>query len=131
MFKRVEHTEIMVSNMDRTLDFYTGIMEFKILWRRKQDRPPFDEIAFLDLNGTLVEVFAKKDAVPYPSRQWRIGCHRLALEVDDMDETARYLSEKGVTISQKPAIIGTSNMAECLDPDGIPVQLVQRDVKAD
>ena len=131
MFKKVEHTEIVASNMDKTLDFYTGIVGFKILWRRKPDRPPFDEVAFMELNGTLVEVFAKKDAVPYPSRQWRIGCHRIALEVDDMEETVKYLTEKGVTISQKPAMMGTNNMAEMLDPDGIPVQLVQRNAKAD
>ncbi len=131
MFKKVEHTEMVASNMDRTLDFYTGIVGFKILWRRKPEGTPFDEIAFMELNGTLVEVFAIKDATPLPSRQWRIGCHRLALEVDDMDEVVKYLNEKGVTISQKPAISGTNSMAEMLDPDGIPIQLVQRNVKAD
>ncbi|MBI2329620.1 MAG: VOC family protein [Chloroflexi bacterium] len=130
MFKKVEHTEIVTSNMNRTLDFYTGIIGFKVLWRRKPERPPFDEIAYIELNGTLVEIFAIKNAVPIPSRQWRIGCHRIALEVEDMDKAVKYLKEKGVTISQKPAITGTNNMAEMLDPDGIPIQLVQRNIKA-
>ncbi|MBI3040820.1 MAG: VOC family protein, partial [Chloroflexi bacterium] len=66
MFKKVEHTEIVASNMDRTLDFYTGIIGFKVLWRRKPERPPFDEIAYIELNGTLVEIFAIKNAVPIP-----------------------------------------------------------------
>ncbi len=131
MFKKVEHTEIVASNMDKTLDFYTGVIGFKVLWRRKPERSPFDEIAFMELNGSLVEVFAIKDATPLASRQWRIGCHRIALEVDDMDETVEYLNEKGVTISQKPAIAGTNSMGEMLDPDGIPIQLVQRNAKAE
>jgi len=126
MFKSIEHTEIVVSNMDSTLDFYTQILGFNIQFRRKMERLPLEEIAFIELGGTLIEVFAVKDPASVSSEQWQTGCRRIAIEVDDMDSAVVYLKEKGVQISQEPVITETSVMAELKDTDGIPIQLVQR-----
>jgi len=126
MFKSIEHTEIVVGNMDKTLDFYTQVLGFTIQSRRKVDRAPLKEVAFIELGGTLIEVFAVEDPVPVSSNPWQTGCRRVALEVEDMDRAVAYLKEKGITISQEPVVIETSVMAELEDIDGIPVQLIQR-----
>ncbi|MFC1953553.1 VOC family protein [Chloroflexota bacterium] len=126
MFKSIEHTEIVVCNMDKTLNFYTRILGFSIQSRRRVDRLPLEEVAFIELGDTLVEVFAVEDPAPVSEEQWQSGCRRIAIEVDDMDEVMAYLKENRVTISQEPVITETSAMAELKDPDGIPIQLVQR-----
>ena len=126
MFKRIEHVEIVSSNMERTLNFYTEILGFKIQWRRKSERPPLEELAFIELGGTLIEVFAVKDPAPVSAEQWQIGCRRIALELEDMDGTIAYLKDKGVEISQEPVTTETSIMAEIKDPDGLSLQLVHR-----
>ena len=126
MFKKIEHTEIVSSNMERTLNYYTDILGFTIQWRRTSDKPPLEEVAFIELNGTLIEVFAVKEPAPLSGGQWQIGCRRIAIELDDMNKAMDYLRGKGVEISQKPNDVGTTVMAEILDPDGMPIQLVQR-----
>ncbi|GEM_PF-6342159 len=37
MFKKIDHIEIVPSNMDRTIEFYTKILEFNTKSRRKME----------------------------------------------------------------------------------------------
>ncbi len=126
MFKRIEHVEIVSANMDRTLNFYTEILGFKVQTRRKVERPPTEEIAFIELGGTLLEVFAIKEPAPVSKEAWQIGCRRFAIEVDDMNAAIAYLKDKGVQTSQETVNTETSVMSEIKDPDGIAIQLIQR-----
>jgi len=126
MFKRIDHIEIVSSNMERTINFYTEILGFKVQWRRKSERPPMEEIAFIELGGTLIEVFGIKDPAPVSKEPWQVGCRRIALEVEDMDKLVEFLKTKGIeiTVAQGPA--GPTKMGEMLDPDGMSIQLMQR-----
>ena len=126
MFKRIDHVEIVSSNMERTLNFYTEILGFKVQWRRKSERPPMEEIAFIELGDTLIELFSIKDPAPVSTEQWQVGCRRIALEVEDMDKLAEHLKSKGVELSIGPIAMGTTKMAEIVDPDGMSIQLMQR-----
>lgn len=125
MFKRIDHVEIVPSNLERTLNFYTEILGFKIQSRRKLERPPLQELVFIELGGTLIEMFSVKGPAPVSKEPWQVGCRKIALQVEDMDKALKYLKTKGVEISQ-PVNIGTSKSAEMKDPDGLPIQLVQR-----
>ncbi len=91
MFKRIDHVEIVPSNMERTLDFYTEILGFKFQWRRKVERPPMEEIAFIELNGSVIELFSVKETTPASTEQWQIGCRKFAIGVDDVDKAVEYL----------------------------------------
>ncbi|MDP6632210.1 MAG: VOC family protein [Dehalococcoidales bacterium] len=126
MFKRVEHVEIVSSDMKRTLNFYTEILGFDVQTRRTINAPPTEEIAFIELGGTLVEVFAIKEPATVSNETWQVGCRRIALEVDDMDAAIAYLTDKGVQPSMATVNTETSAMSEIKDPDGIPIQLIQR-----
>ncbi|MFC2021396.1 VOC family protein [Chloroflexota bacterium] len=126
MFNRIEHVEIVSSNMERTLNFYTEILGFKIQTRRKVEGTPLEEVAFIELGGTLIEVFAVKDPAPVSTEQWRIGYRRIAIVLEDMDEAIAYLKGKGVQISQEPTVTAAAVMAEIKDPDGIAIQLIKR-----
>ena len=44
MFKRIDHIEIISRNIEKTIGFYTGILDFKIKQRQKVEVPPLEEI---------------------------------------------------------------------------------------
>ena len=128
MFKRVDHIEIVPSNIDKTIDFYTEILGFNLQSRRKVESPssPVQETAFVELNNILIEMFSIKDPAPVSTEQWQVGYRRMALEVEDMDKLVEHLKTKGIELSMGPVTMGTTKMAELMDPDGLSIQLMQR-----
>jgi glyoxylase I family protein len=123
VFKRIDHVEIIPKDFDRSLSFYSRILGFKLKERIKVDHPPMQEVAFLTLNDTMLEMISIKD--PAPAAQWRIGYCAMALEVENMDDALEYLKGKGIGIAQGPVNIGKSRRAEIRDPDGLTIELRQ------
>ncbi len=125
MFKRIDHIEIIPTNFDRAIDFYTIVLGFKIRERRKVDAPPLEEVAYLELGNTTVELMRVKDASVRYSDEWRTGYRMMALEVDDMKKAIEYLGSKGVPVTWGPVNLGNSVRAEIKDPDGLSIELRQ------
>lgn len=125
MFKRIDHVEIVPSNLKRTLDFYTEILGFKVHERRRLEGSPIEEIVFIKLNDTMIELLAAKNPAPVSSEPYRVGYQRVALEVEDMDRAIAYLKSKGIEIVRGPVTIGTAKRAEIKDPDGLSIELRQ------
>ncbi len=126
MFKRIDHVEIVPSNLERTLKFYTEILGFKLQWRRKSERPPLEELVFIELGGTLIELFSVKEPAPISTEQWQVGCRKNDIEVKHLDKDLESHQTKGVELSQKPVTVGTLRRAEIKDPDGLSIELLQR-----
>jgi glyoxylase I family protein len=124
MFKRIDHVEIIPQDIDKTIEFYTNILGFKIKERNKMNMPMLSEIAYLTLNDTMIEFLAFKEPSDMPVSPF-VGYRMLALEVDDMDKTVEYLNSKGVEITRGPVTMGTSKRAEIKDPSGISIELRQ------
>ena len=125
MFKRIDHVEIIPRDFERTMNFYTNILGFKIKVQRKIDKPPLREIAFLELKDTVIEIMSVENPAPFSGDPWQIGYPRFAIEVEDMDKAIEYLKSKGVEISVAPILLGTSKRAEIKDPDGLSIELRQ------
>lgn len=89
------------------------------------DRPPLEEIDYLTLGDTMIEVLAVKDPALLSTSVWQVGYRMMALEVDDMDKTVADLKSKGIEITRGPVTIGNSKRAEITDPNGIPIELRQ------
>ncbi len=126
MFKGIDHVEIVPSDFERTLNFYTEILGAKIQWRRKSERPPMQELVFLELGDTLIEMFSVKSPAPISTEPWRVGYRRIALQVEDMDKAIEYLKAKKVEISSGPVAVENLRVAGIKDPDGLSIELVQR-----
>ncbi|MBI4301535.1 MAG: VOC family protein [Chloroflexi bacterium] len=125
MFKRIDHIEIIPSDMERSISFYTNVLGFGIKERRLVGRPPLQEIAYLQLNDSVIEFLSFTDAVPLGTGQRQIGYRMMAIEVEDMDKAIEHLKGKGVAITQGPATLGNSKRAEIKDPDGLSIELRQ------
>ena len=125
MFRRIHHVEIVPSDFEKTINFYTQIIGFSVDNRFSVNKPPLEEIAFLRLGDTLLEVFSITEPQPVQGGTWRVGCRRIALEVNDMEKTIAYLKANGISRIQEPIISGTSIRAEFEDPDGISIEMIQ------
>ncbi len=125
MFKRIDHVEIVTPDMDTTIDFYTNVLGFKVRERIKIEASFLEEIAYLDLADTTIELMAVKSAAPVSAEPWPAGYRMMALEVDDMDATVAYLKTKGVELSRGPVLMGKSKRAEIKDPNGASIEIRQ------
>jgi glyoxylase I family protein len=125
MFKRIDHVEIIPKNFKKTMDFYTNILGFKIKFQEKINKPPLLEIAFLELNDSVMEIMSVENPLPSAGTPWQVGYPRFALEVEDMDKAIDFLKGKGVKISVPPINLGPSKRAEIEDPDGLSIELRQ------
>lgn len=125
MFKRIDHVEIIPSNADVSLAFYTQILGFRIIRRNLVPAPPMKEVIFLQLGDSIIEVMVVENPSSTPAGPWQTGYRAIAIEVDDMAEAIGYLTTKGATISRQPVDLGDSYRAEIQDPDGFAIELRQ------
>jgi glyoxylase I family protein len=125
MFKRIDHVEIIPSDFEKSIEFYTEVLGFVVKQRMKVAAPPLDEIAYLELGDTLLELMRVPDAACATTEPWNVGYRMMALEVEDMDQAIEYLAGKGVAITWGPVDLGKSKRAEIHDADGFPIELRQ------
>ncbi len=125
MFKRIDHTEVVPANAEKTIHFYTDILGFKIKSRHEVKMPPMREVIFLQLGDTVMEIIAADKPAPKPETPWHVGYRGIALEVDDMTRTVDYLRSRGVEIAREPVDLGDSYRGEIRDPDGLMIELRQ------
>ena len=125
------HTSVRTSNMDNSIDFYTGLMGLKLLSRR--EIPQNDaEIAFLqdpEGKGARLELtfFRKQKNFVQAEYEERVFDH-IAFEIKDMKETISVLRKNNVTITDEPYKLGPTGpvIAFIEDPDGTLIELVER-----
>lgn len=64
MFRTIDHLEIIPRDLERSLDFYTAVLGFTVKVRKKVEMPPMEEVAYLELNGTVLELISVVDPTP-------------------------------------------------------------------
>ncbi|KZE69433.1 hypothetical protein AWM68_03985 [Fictibacillus phosphorivorans] len=97
MITGIEHTGIMVSNMDDSIAFYTEVLGLKLIDRFDHTSVPV-ELAFLGVNEkVLVELIAG-----YTGEVTNEGkVHHIAFSVTNIEEKYEWLKEKGVGMKDK------------------------------
>jgi catechol 2,3-dioxygenase-like lactoylglutathione lyase family enzyme len=150
MISGVHHFSFSVTNIQRTIDFYTRVLGVKLQsqGRNKYEtlgtalfgtrwgitQPHADlELAVMNIGGTRVEFIEYKDPKPqtYHKNPSIAGSAHLALQVDNIIETKRKLEEAGVEFHSPINTYLESGKIEwkwCYfrDPDGIVLELVQQ-----
>jgi catechol 2,3-dioxygenase-like lactoylglutathione lyase family enzyme len=150
MISGVHHFSFSVTNIQRTIDFYTRVLGVKLQsqGRNKYEtlgtalfgtrwgitQPHADlELAVMNIGGTRVEFIEYKDPKPqtYHKNPSIAGSAHLALQVDNIIETRRKLEEAGVEFHSPINTYMESGKIEwkwCYfrDPDGIVLELVQQ-----
>ena len=128
MFKRIDHVEIVTDQPERTEAFYTDVLGFRVRERDRVARPDGTalNLVYLDLGGTTVELISYEGVpVDPPPPLEHLGYRMIALEIDDMTQTADYLKSKGVDIVWGPMVRDTYARAEIRDANGYGIELRQ------
>ena len=125
------HTSIRTSNMDRSIDFYTRLLGFRLLGRQ-EIRQNNAEIAFLqdpEGRGSKLELTFYRNQKKFiqPEYEDRLFDH-IALEIPDMKQTVSMLRREKVTITDEPFRLGSAGplIAFIEDPDGTLIELIER-----
>lgn len=124
---RFLHTSIFVNDMNESIDFYTQKLGMRLL-DGPHHYPGNADMAFVgdDWNSYIELVYDLEDHPPY-----HLGnrYEHLAIEADgDLDAYIGQLKGKGVKIIQdvKRSPSGTRAIAFIEDPNGIPVEVLER-----
>ncbi|MBF8377205.1 VOC family protein [Alicyclobacillus mali] len=121
---KLEHTGVMVSNLDRSIAFYTDVLGMELLGTLDHNTPGI-RLAFLSYPGQtaqleLIEGYA--DELPDEGQ-----VHHLAITVDDIEAEVDRLRAEGVRFLDE-AITTLRNGARYIffsGPDGERLELFQ------
>ena len=141
MIKTMRHTGVVVTDMERSLCFYRGLLGMKVILDREQGGEFLERlIGHRDLrirsvmlqapDGNRVELFqfhSHPKKAPETVEASDIGCSHVAFSVDNVDSAYEKLSEVGIHFNYPPQVSpdGYARVAYCHDPDGTIIELVQ------
>ncbi len=123
---RLMHTMLHVSDMDRALAFYCGLMGMQVTVSRENPATqhrnafvgygPYDTTAQIELVSYGVgRSYDKGD-----------GFGHLAIGVEDVAATCAHLRAHGAVISHEPKTVPSgAQIAFVQDPDGYEIELIQ------
>lgn len=127
---RMMHTMIRVFDLEKSIAFYTGLLEMELLRREDFAEGRFT-LAFVgygpEEGNTVVELTRNWDQqAPY---EIGTGFGHLALGVRDIYEVCNALKKQGARISRPPGPMkhGTTHIAFVEDPDGYKIELIDLD----
>ena len=123
MLKKYLHTRFRVHDMDRSINFYNGILGMEII--EEKVSPRGSQLVFLRLPETDCNLelcsFPDSGEIEVPE-----DLVHLAFEVHDLDKCVAKLKERGVPITEGP--IQTESGTRFIfteDPDKYEIELMQ------
>jgi lactoylglutathione lyase len=125
---RILHTMLRVGDLQRSLDFYTQVLNMKLLRRKDYPEGRFT-LAFVgygnEAETAVLELTHNWDT---PSYQLGNGYGHIAIEVDDAYKACDEVGKRGgkVTRAAGPMKHGTTVIAFVEDPDGYKIEFIQK-----
>ncbi len=128
MFNRIDHTALVVSDMARSLDFYTGTLGFRVV---KELDFPGRKLVMIALGhdpASKIELIRYDEtdlSQPVPEERTPLGLRHLALHVDDVRAAYQGLVEAGVEMEPEPPFQRPDGppIAFGRDPDGVLLEI--------
>jgi len=122
--KKLLHTRMRVSDMDRTIAFYTGVLGLEVIERKTSPRG--SHLAFLRVPNSdeLIELCSFPPSGPVKVQEDLV---HLAFQVENLDDTIATLTGMGVKITDGPTTTSSGSRFIFMDaPDGYEVELIER-----
>ena len=150
MIRAVDHINIVVSDLERSIRLYTDILNFRMVRRARLEGEWIDKIVGLkNVSADVAYIVASEGEPriellqylrpvggesPLHSLPNTIGLRHIALRVTGINAIARRLSEAGVKLFGDPVAVpadavrhdaGQKTLLYFTDPDGVIVELAQ------
>ncbi|MGA9041473.1 MAG: VOC family protein [Terriglobales bacterium] len=127
MFNRLHHVAIICSDYPRSKHFYVEVLGFEIMREvYREDRGSFK--LDLQVGGKYqIELFSFPNPSARVSSPEACGLRHIAFEVDDVQDAARRLRDRGVEV-ESIRIDETTNKSFTFfrDPDNLPIEIYER-----
>lgn len=130
----VSHVGIAVSDMDRSIAFYRGVLGWEQLFDEWMEGPDFDAITGTPgstgraCGGRIGEVRVELMCFGYTPKVPRgagLGLGVLSLEVSSAAEAHADMVRRGVPVFGEPIDLFGTRMFFIADPDGQPIEMVE------
>ncbi|NKZ10899.1 VOC family protein [Mycolicibacterium septicum DSM 44393] len=134
---RLCHLVVGVTDVDRSLDFYRGLLGMEVVFDQLISGEPFDAILHASrqaegrvvggvVGGVMLELVSLGTSTPSGSgKRGFLGNQNIALSVTDLDATYRAVVDAGFQPAQEPFPIDRVRMFFVNDPDGTAVEFVE------
>ena len=120
----LEHVNLTVSDLDRSVDFYCALLGLRVRWRRDADGD-LTGAAHVGDHRHYIAMFQAKTDTGRPTPNYdAVGLNHFGFVVDDLDAVRDRLGSLGVT-PHSEADYEPGRRLYFFDPDGIEVELVQ------
>lgn len=126
MLKRIHHVAIICSDYERSKRFYVETLGLQIVRETYRNERRSWKLDLAVGSEYQIELFYFPNPPKRPSRPEACGLRHLAFEVDDVEESAAVLKEKGVQVEpiRKDETTGRK-FTFFPDPDDLPIELYQ------
>ena len=126
---RILHTMLRVTDLQRSIDFYTQVLGMQLLRQKDYPQGKFT-LAFVGYDNesehTVLELTHNWDTDQYDMGN---AFGHIALEVDDVYQATAAIKQQGGKILRKagPMNAGSTIIAFIEDPDGYQIELIGAD----
>ena len=123
MFTQIDYTMVIVSDMDRSVEFYRDKLGIPLKFQSPEWTEFQTGATTLALHGGGVPQAHAPGGDP--SKQ--AGTCSIGFNVEDVDKTFAELTSKGINFVMPPTQREGEGikLAVCIDPDGLPVSFAQ------
>lgn len=119
----IHHIAIIVSNYEKSKDFYVNKLGFQIL-RENYREERGDYKLDLKLGECELEIFSGKNNPKRPSYPEACGLRHLAFKVNDIEKEVEELKALGIEVEPiRLDEVTNKRMTFFQDPDGLPLEL--------
>jgi len=125
---RILHTMLRVGNLQRSIDFYTRVLDMKLL--RTSENPEYKyTLAFLGY-GSNPDHAELELTYNHGVEHYELGTAygHIAIAVDDAQQACAAVKAAGGNVTREagPVKGGTTVIAFVTDPDGYKIELIER-----
>ena len=119
--KALDHVGLLVSDLDRSLQFYVDALGMELMRRR-------DGAAVIKIGDQELNLFCVPGRAAVPDEPHRIDHFCLTVAYADADDLIAALGEAGIAIARGPIARRDGVAVFISDPDGVKVELqIKRD----
>lgn len=121
--KKLDHTRMRVSDLDRTVEFYKNILGLKEL--KRSESPRGSKLVFLEVPGSeeKIEITYFPDSGAVEVQEDLI---HLAFIVEDLEAFRQHIQQHGVDFSDGPHTSSSGTTFAFVDaPEGYEIELIQ------